>query len=202
MIIIGITGNLASGKSETARLFKKHGAVVFDADAAAKRAVKKGTPVYKAIVKIFGEEYLRPNKDLDRKKLARRVFSRPKDLKTLNTLIHPGVIFEVFNVIHRLKGRKGVLALDVPLLFESRMESLADFTLVVRSTRKRMLERAGKKGLSGPLARKILSTQWPIAKKARLADFVIDNNGTPADLEKKVLEVLEKVQSAGRPTGG
>lgn len=195
MIVVGITGSLASGKSETARLFKKYGAAVFDADAAARKAVKKGTPVYKAIVKIFGKEYLRPNGELNRKKLARRVFSHPKDLKTLNTLIHPGVIFEVFNAIRRLKERKGILALDVPLLFESRMESLADFTLVVRSNRKRMLERARRKGLPAHLARRILSTQWPIEKKARLADFVINNSGTRAELEKKVLEVLEKVQS-------
>ena len=99
MIVVGITGNLASGKSEAARLFKKHGAVVFDADEAARWAARKGAPAYKAIVKIFGKEYLKKNGEIDRKKLATRVFSRPEDLKKLNILIHPGVIFESMKLI-------------------------------------------------------------------------------------------------------
>ena len=195
MIVIGLTGNLASGKSEAARLFKKLGAKVFDADRAAKNAARRGTPIYKAIVKIFGAEYLDKNRQLDRKKLAWHVFSHPKELKKLDVLIHPGVIFESFKMIERTRDQKGVLVLDVPLLFESKMENLTDFTVVVGAQRSTLLARAKKKGLPENLAKKILSTQWPFKRKVRLADFVIENNGTFRDLEKKVREIFEKIKS-------
>ena len=194
MIVVGITGNLASGKTEAARIFKRHGALVFDADEAARNAVRKGAPVYKAVVKIFGKAYLKMNGEIDRKKLAARVFSRPEDLKKLNILIHPGVIFESMKLIERTRKKKGLLVMDVPLLFESKMGNLADVTLVVSSTREKMLERAAKKGMPGSLTRKILSTQWPLGKKEKLADYIIHNNGTHKDLEKEVLRVVRELK--------
>ena len=195
MIVVGVTGNLASGKSEAVKIFKKLGAKVFDADVAAKQAVKKGKPAYQAILKIFGRQYLGKSGELDRKKLAWRVFSNPKDLKKLNILIHPGVIFESLKLIERLRKKKGVLVLDVPLLFESKMAELADCTVVVSTRKQKMIARAAKKGLPAGLAKKILSTQWPLSKKEHLADFVIKNNGTTAQLEKEVRWVLNKIQS-------
>ncbi len=174
-------------------MFERLGAKVFDADAAARKAVKKGTPIYKAIRKIFGPGFFRPNGELDRKKMAAHVFSHPKDLHKLNVLVHPGVIFECLKTIERLKGRKGVLVLDVPLLYESRMESLAEAVVVVTASEPQRLERAGRKGISRALARKILSTQWPLGKKARLADIVIENDGSLAELRQKVKEAYETV---------
>ncbi len=195
MIVIGITGSLASGKSEAVRIFKeKKGAKVFDADLAARQVVEKGKPVYKAVFKIFGKEYFRSNGELDRKKLASHVFSHPEDLKKLNILIHPGVIFECFRMIEQNRKRSEILVLDVPLLFESKMESLADYTVLVTADPKKILQRAKKNGMPESLTRKILSTQWPLIKKRRLADFVIKNNGSLKELEKKVLEVAEKIK--------
>ena len=195
MIIIGVTGNLASGKSEVAGILKRKGAKVFDADHAAKLGVGIGMPAYKAIVKIFGNGYLNKDRTLDRKKLAAHVFSHPADLKKLNTLIHPGVIFECFKMIEQTKKKKGILALDVPLLYESKMETLADVTVVINSSLKNILKRTKRNGLPESLVRKIISTQWPIERKARRADFVIENNGTLKELEKKVLEVVKKIKS-------
>ena len=194
MIVIGLTGNLASGKSEAAGIFKRFGAVIFDADTAAKEVVQKGKPVYRAILKIFGRDYLKKSGELDRKKLAWHVFSHPGDLKKLNILIHPGVIVECFKEIERLKNKKGILVLDAPLLFESKMENLADFTVVVSSSTKNTLKRARKKGLPLDLTRKILSTQWPLKRKEKLADFVIQNNGSRKNLERQVLEVVNKIR--------
>lgn len=194
MIVVGLTGSLSSGKTEAGRIFKKLGSQVFDADVAARRAVQKGMPVHRAIVKLFGSAYLLPNGQLDRKKLALRVFSHPKDLKTLNILIHPMVISECLKRIQALKARRGILVLDVPLLFESRMENLADTTVLISALAAKTIERSKKKGISSELAKKILSTQWPLSKKKRLADFVVENNGTTAELEAKIKAVMKEIK--------
>lgn len=194
MIVVGLTGSLASGKSAAAKAFKKFGATVFDADDAARRAVEKGKPAHRAIGKLFGKRFFTAQGQLDRPKLAKHVFTHPADLKKLNILVHPAVIVECLGVIDRMKKKKGILVLDVPLLFESKMDNLADYTVVVRAPRETLVERAKKRGIDGGLAERILSTQWSMAKKARLADFVLDNDGSPRDLEKQVSEVLEKIK--------
>ena len=194
MIVIGITGSLASGKSEAAKILKKRGAKIFDADLAARQAVGIGKPSYKAIVKIFGKQYLKKNGELDRKKLAERVFSDPIGLKKLNILIHPGVIFECLKTIEIYKRKPGILVLDVPLLFESKMECLADYTVVVISNKKKILSRAKRQGIPKALANKIVDKQWPLKKKAHLADFVVENNGTHEGFEKKILEVIQQIK--------
>ncbi|OGW81206.1 MAG: dephospho-CoA kinase [Omnitrophica bacterium RIFCSPHIGHO2_02_FULL_51_18] len=194
-MVIGVTGSLASGKSEVARILQTQGAHVLDADLAAKEVIRKGKPVYRAVLKLFGREYLAPNGQIDRKKLARHVFDEPKELDKLNTLIHPAVIVDFIREIYSAKRRKGVLVLDVPLLFESKMRNLADVTVVVSARLPVMIARAKKKGVPENLARKILSSQWPLKKKERLADFVIQNNGSKPELKKKVLEVLAKIKS-------
>ncbi|MBI3251705.1 MAG: dephospho-CoA kinase [Candidatus Omnitrophica bacterium] len=193
MIVVGVTGNLSSGKTAVAKIFKSLGAVVFDADRAAARALEKGRPTARAAVKIFGKEYLGAGGWIDRGKLARHVFGHPRDLKKLNILIHPGVIFECLKLIEKNRAKKGMLVLDVPLLFESKMENIADVTVVVRAPVRRLLARSRRKGIGRALARKILSTQWPGERKARLADFIIDNDGTRRSLEKKVREVFGEI---------
>ncbi|MBI2095114.1 MAG: dephospho-CoA kinase [Candidatus Omnitrophica bacterium] len=195
MIVIGLTGSFASGKTQAADFFKKHGAKVFDADTAARRALRRGTAAYRAVLKMFGRDFLKRGGDLDRRKLARHVFDRPRDLKKLNILIHPGVIVESLQTIERFRRSEGVLVLDAPLLFEARMENLADYTVVVRASSGKIFGHAKKRGIDRSLAEKILSSQWPIEKKARRADFVIDNDGSPADLEKKVLEILQTIKT-------
>lgn len=194
MIVVGVTGSLASGKSEAAKMLKRRGAKVFDADLAARQAIGIGKPAYKAIVKIFGKQYLKKNGELNRKKLAERVFSDPGGLKKLNILIHPGVIFECLKMIEVYKKKPGILVLDVPLLFESKMECLADHTVVVVSDKKKILSRAKKQGIPETLANKIVDKQWPLKKKVRLADFVVENNGTLEGFEKKILEVIKKIK--------
>jgi len=201
VIVVGITGSLASGKTQVTDLFKKYGARTFDADASARKAVKKGSPVYGAIVKLFGRKYLKPDGSLDRAKLAERAFSHPKDLRKLNILIHPRVILDGLEVIDEVRGKEGILALDVPLLFESKMNNLADFTVLVRSRRETTLARAHKRGMPKKLARKILVAQWSPERKAKLVDFVIHNDGDVHALDKQVSGLIKEIQSRALPTG-
>ena len=193
MIIIGLTGNFASGKSETANLFKRKGAKVLNADEIARKITRKGTPLHKAILKIFGKEFLAKNGEIDRRKLAWHVFSKPRELKRLNVLVHPGIIIEAYKVLEKTRGKKGVLVLDVPLLFEAKMEKLADFTVVVKADESTMISRASRKGVPAALTRKILASQWSMMKKAKLADFVIDNNGTPEELKERANVVYARI---------
>lgn len=189
MIVVGLTGSFASGKSEAARIFKKLGARVYDADRVARQFVRKGRPAYKAVVKLFGRAYLDKSGELNRAKLAARVFSKPADLKKLNTILHPMVIIESLGLIEKNRAKAGLLVLDVPLLFESKMERLADVVVVVRSSPRTVLKRAADRGIAPTLAKKILKSQWPIAKKAKLADFVVENEGTREDLERAVRQL-------------
>ena len=199
MIIVGLTGNLASGKSEAAAIFKKKGAYVIDADKVAREVTQKNASIRRAIAKTFGREFLLKNGQLDRRKLAWHVFSHPKDLKKLNVLVHPSAIIEAMKQIEKLRAKKGILILDVPLLFESKMDKLADYTVVVSSSESNMMSRASRRGIPSALARKILAAQWPVMKKARMADFVISNDGTLEHLEKDVervkQEILKRFQS-------
>ena len=193
MIVVGVTGNLASGKSQVTELFKKRGARVIDADLLAKKIMRQGTPIHRAVVKVFGEKFLSKNGQIDRRKLAWHVFSNPRELKKLNILTHPGVILEVYKVIEEERNKKGVLVLDVPLLFESHMEKIVDVTVVVRSDEEQMLSRASRRGVPRELAKNILASQWPVSRKAKLADFTIENDGSLAKLEAKVKKVYEKI---------
>ena len=194
MIVVGVTGSFSSGKSAVTSVFKKLGAKVFDADATAKKVTRKGTALCRAIAQIFGEEYLDKKGELDRRKLAQRVFSEPKDLKKLNILIHPEVIFEAMKMKRDLKHKKGILILDVPLLYESKMEKLADIVIVVSTPREKMIARGTQKGMSPSLSKKIIGTQWPLAKKVRRADYVIENKGNLKELEQKTRQIFEKIK--------
>ena len=133
------------------------------------------------------------NGQLDRRKLALHVFSHPKDLKKLNVLVHPSTIVEALKQIEKARGKKGILVLDVPLLFESKMDKMADFTVVIRANEATMMSRASRRGIPAQLARNILAAQWPAMKKSRLADFVIDNNGTMDHLETQVERVKQEI---------
>ena len=194
MIVLGVTGNLSTGKSEVAKLLRRRGAQVLDADVSARKAVERGRPAYQAIVKIFGKKFLAAGGELNRKKLGEHVFRYPKDLRKLNILIHPAVILDAFSMIHKNQNKKGTLVIDAPLLYEAKMECLADFVIVVTASQKKIFERSRKKGIGAELARKILAHQWPASKKAARADFVIENNGGLKDLARKVDSVLAEIE--------
>ena len=193
MIIVGLTGNLASGKTLAAELFRKKGAHVIDADAIARELTQSNAKLKNAILKIFGKEFAAGKGQIDRKKLAWHVFSDPKELKKLNTIVHPGVIVEIYKQIEKFRSKKGIVVLDVPLLFESKMEKLADFTVVVKASEANMLSRASRRGIPAVLARRILAAQWPAMKKARLADFVIDNNGSAEEFGRRIHQVIQDI---------
>lgn len=176
-MVIGITGSFGSGKTTVARMFVCLGARVIDADRIAHRLLRSGTGVYRSIIKSFGRGILTRKGAIERRKLARLVFGDSRRLRTLNHIVHPAVIASIREKI--AKSKKTIFVLDAPLLIEAGLKKEADVLIVVKSARKKQIERLLKKGTYTKAAiSKRIKSQMALSKKMRLADFIIDNNGS------------------------
>ena len=180
-IVVGITGGIASGKSTVLKEFKKLGAKIIDSDEIAHRIILKGTPTYKKIVKVFGKDILRPNREINRNKLGNIIFSDSKRRKVLEKITHPVIIDEIKKEINRftkkiLPFRNGIIIIDAPLLFEARLTAVVDKIIVVWIPEKLQIERLIKRNkLTYKQAKQHILTQIPLEVKKKSADYVIDN---------------------------
>ena len=194
MIIVGLTGGLSSGKTTVASMFESLGAMVLNADNIAHQLL--GSPrVSKRVVDRFGKAILHQGK-VDRVKLAQVVFNNPKKLRILEKIIHPLVIREIKTVIAALRTRRKnkMLIMDVPLLFESGLDALADVNIVVKANQKIQIARSTRRfAISRNEALKRMTVQMPLKKKLVLADIVIDNRGTRMQTKKQVKQIFERL---------
>jgi dephospho-CoA kinase len=191
MLLVGLTGNIGSGKSTVDQLLSERGATIIDADVLSRRAVEIGTPAYRSIVERWGTSILGPDGMLDRGALRRIVFSEPAELEQLNTLVHPEVERMRAELVEaaRLRGDKLVVC-DVPLLFERKMTDLFDRIVLVDAPRPVRLERlVRERGLRETEAMDMIVAQMPAELKRARADFIIDNIGTLTQLDARVAEV-------------
>jgi len=198
MLLVGLTGNIGSGKSTVDQLLSERGATIIDADVLSRRAVEIGTPAYKSIVERWGTSILGPDGMLDRGALRRIVFSDPAELEQLNTLVHPEVERMRAELVEaaRLRGDKLVVC-DVPLLFERKMTDLFDRIVLVDAPRPVRLERlVRERGLRETEAMDMIVAQMPAELKRARADFVIDNIGTLTQLDTRVAEVWSALEQA------
>lgn len=198
MLLVGLTGNVASGKSTVAQLLSEHGATIIDADVLARRAVEKGSPVHDAIVKRWGTSVLAPDGQLDRPALRRVVFSDAKELEALNDLVHPEVERLRKARVAEAKARGDAMVIcDIPLLFEKKMADRFDKIVLVDAPRPLRLERmVQERGLREAEAMKIIAAQMPADLKRARADYVIDNGGTLSDLTRKVDDLWAELNKA------
>ncbi|HKW09705.1 MAG TPA: dephospho-CoA kinase [Gemmatimonadaceae bacterium] len=191
MLVIGLTGNIGSGKSTVAQLLSERGATIIDADVLARRAVEFGTPAYDKIVERWGTSIVGPDRQLDRSALRRTVFSDANQLEELNEIVHP----EVENLRQRLldearqRGDR-VVVCDIPLLFEKHMVPRFDRIILVDAPRPLRLERLVRdRGLRETEAMDMIAAQMPAELKRAGADFILENAGTLNALEQQVAEV-------------
>jgi dephospho-CoA kinase len=197
MLLVGLTGNIASGKSTVAQLLSEHGATIIDADVLARRAVERGTRAFDAIVKRWGTSVQAPDGHLDRAALRRTVFGNPKELEALNDIVHPEVerLRDKRIAEARTRGDRIVIC-DIPLLFEKKMVGTFDKIVLVDAPRPLRLERlVNDRGLRETEAMDMIAAQMPAELKRARADFVIDNAGTLSELERKVDEVWASLVS-------
>ena len=190
MLLVGLTGNIASGKSTVARLLAERGAVVIDADILARRAVEPGTPALGAIVERWGERMLAPDGTLDRAGLRDVVFQHPEELEALNGIVHPEVARLRVEELAAARARgERLVVCDIPLLFERQLTQEFDFLVLVDAPRSVRLERImNDRGLSRDEAMHMIAAQMPAQLKRARADFVIEND---ADLPSLVRQVDE-----------
>jgi dephospho-CoA kinase len=191
MLLVGLTGNIASGKSTVAQLLSERGATIIDADVLARRAVERGTNAFDAIVRRWGTSVLAPDGHLDRAALRRVVFGNPKELEALNDIVHPEVerLRQTRIDEARTRGDR-VVVCDIPLLFEKKMVDGFERIILVDAPRPLRLERLViDRGLRETEAMDMIAAQMPAELKRARTDFVIDNSGTLTQLEHRVGEV-------------
>ncbi len=187
--LIGLTGNIATGKSLVARMLSDLHARVIDADALVRELQRKGTPVWAGIVGQFGEEILRADGDIDRAKLGALVFSDPVALRRLESIVHPAVGAEIERQISNHPSPiSTVVVIEAIKLIEARLHERCDALWVVTSRPDVQLERLMRtRGLSETDAQVRIAAQPPQSEKAALADVLIENNGTADDLRAQVI---------------
>lgn len=191
MLLVGLTGNIGSGKSTVAQLLSERGATIIDADVLARRAVELGTAAFDKIVARWGTEVLAPDGHLDRAALRRVVFSDQEQLEELNQIVHPEVERLRSRLVEQARHRKDrIVVCDIPLLFERHMTDRFDRIILVDAHRAVRLERLVKdRGLRETEAMEMIASQMPAELKRARADFVIDNDGTLTQLERRVHDV-------------
>jgi dephospho-CoA kinase len=191
--LIGLTGNIATGKSLVGRILGELGAHVIDADALVRDLQRQGTLVYAAIVAEFGPNILRADGALDRDKLGAQVFSDPEALDRLEAIVHPAVGLEIERRLSDLQRARPTSALrtvavvEAIKLIEAGLHKRCNALWVVTSRPEVQLERLTRtRGLSEADARLRIEAQAPQSEKAALADVLIENNGTLDSLREQV----------------
>lgn len=195
-LIVGLTGSIATGKSSVAAIFSASGFPVICADEIAHRLTRRDGLAYGKVLRLFGQDFLTADGDLDRQKIAERVFRDAKSKRALEKIIHPLVRDQMLRLIRQFAGSAPLVFLDVPLLFESGLDRLCDATVCVMSSQKNQITRLKKfRGMSRSHALSRIRSQMPLKEKARRADFVIVNNNSKTELKKRTLKVLSELLS-------
>jgi dephospho-CoA kinase len=186
MLLVGLTGGIGSGKSTVARLLAARGAVILDADVFAREALARGTAGFDRAVSLFGPEVVGRSGDLDRAAIATRVFSDDVRRAELEAIVHPEVRRRIAEGVAAEAGGDRVVVVDSPLLIETGANEGFPVVVVVAASDAGRIARLGARGMDEADARARLAAQMPMEDKAAVADWVLNNDGTEAELEAQV----------------
>ena len=187
-MVIGLTGNYGMGKSYVLSIFRELGAIVLDSDDIVAQLLQDSGVVLK-IKKILGSGVEKDDGTLDKGEVAKLVFNNSELRSKLEVLLHPMVFARLESSLEKIKGRRSLAVVEVPLLFEGGYQGRFNRTITVFTTQKAALERLMKAGVSRRNAMKRLKAQLPARTKKKLADYVIDNNGTKQRTRRQVEKI-------------
>jgi dephospho-CoA kinase len=197
VIIAGLTGGIACGKTTVSGFFSDAGARIIDADKIAREVVRPGAPAYEKILSFFGKTILLPNGTIDRQRLGDIIFNDPEKKSRLNAIVHPLVFERSTQMIARIAAQvdDAVVIMDIPLLFETGMQRDLAEVIVVYVPEAMQLERLMKRdgiGLKAAMAR--IRSQMPIEEKRKRATIVIDNSGALKDTQRSALAIFDDLK--------
>lgn len=197
MKLVGLTGGIASGKSTVAKILQSLGAAIVNADDLAREVVEPGHEAWKEIVASFGADILQSDQTLDRQKLRTLIFNQPEARKRLESIIHPRVRALAEERIRQYAAAGyPVVIYEVPLLFEGNLQEwLRPVILVACDVETQTARLQRRDHLTAADAEKHIAAQMSLKDKRRLADYVIENNGSLEDLERQTRQILEKLKA-------
>lgn len=205
MVLVGLTGGIASGKSTVARFFADLGAYLIDADRLARAALAPGTPGARAVVRAFGAE-MAPGGVIDRERLAATIFGHPRRKRRLEAIVHPRVFAEYRRLIRDIaaKDPAAVIVFDAALLIETGAHRTMDAVIVVVADQRTQLARlAHRDHVTRAQALARIRSQWPLRVKRRAADYVIDGRAPLPAVRARVRTVMRELAArAGAPLPG
>ena len=189
--LIGLTGQSGAGKSTVAEVFAKHGAYVINADMIVAELYNSGSPCLKAVAAEFGQDILKPDGTLDRRKLAQRAFASSERTDDLNRLVHPFVTARLFEL---LRGAEGIVVFDAPQLFEANADVICDAVVAVTADKDIRVKRIIKRdSLSEEQAMLRVNAQYGEEYFRARADYIIENNTDEESLRIQAEKVYNKL---------
>lgn len=197
MLIVGLTGGIASGKNSVAKQFLEFGAFIIDADLVARVLVVPGSEAWHEIVNTFGQEIVDERDEIDRGKLGKIIFTNPTKREKLNKILHPKIIAQEWKEVSKIKetNPEALIIINAALLIESGSYKDVDTVILLSSEKKTAIQRiVARDGLSEEEALARFNSQMSLSAKKKYADFIIENDGSLEDLKKKVVTLTRKLK--------
>jgi len=203
MVVIGIAGGIATGKTEVARLFANRGAVIISGDELGREVVEENPEALKELVEVFSEEILDENGRLNRRKLAQLAFRDPVSKKKLNDIIHPHLLRRLKERLTQLrkKEKEKLVVVDAALIPDWGIKDWLDYLVIVDCTYENQLQRLKERGLSEKEAKDRIASQLSSERKRESADYLIENNGTLEELRQESEKLYLLIQERFSKTG-
>jgi dephospho-CoA kinase len=192
-MVIGITGGIASGKSNVCSVVKELGYPIISCDEITKQDYQIGGKIYNVVLERFGNEYLKDDNTIDRKKLGKLIFNNKSAKMLLDSITHPIIKEELLKEIEKYDD--GLIFVEIPLLYEAKFETICDKIICVFLSQKYQVERLmAREGIDEDFALKKIHSQMDLYMKKSLADYVINSKGSFDETKEQVIDIINNIK--------